>query len=710
VRLYGGAATLALPWAALWAALDPRMGRHWQERVGGRLPVVEPGALWLHAASLGEGQAAAALAEGLSARAPDLPLLRTATSETGREQVLPVDDVRCLALDAPWLHRRFLRRVRPRALVLVEGELWPGLLLACSGRVPVAMVGLRVGEGTRRFARRLPRLWRGMLGAVESWSARGEEDATWIEGWLDREVPRVGDLKLEAPLTPSALSFPRPLLLAGSTRDGDEEAVLDAWAQLRPAPQLVLAPRHADRFDRVASLLDERGLRWRRRSELGGGALEVELQVLLLDTVGELAGLYPHARAAFVGGTFDPSIGGHSAAEASRAGVTVVHGPHIGANEVSFARGYSLPVASPGELAGAFRRALAEPRPPPVTGFAVELALQQLEPLLAAPVPPEVESRPWLAPLAPAYRGIARLRARRPRAQALCPVVSVGNIASGGTGKTPVARLILERLRRRGRNPALLTRGYGREPGPRLRDSVEGPVSGAWLGDEPAMIAGLGFTVVSCPDRREGLARALALGADCCVLDDGFQQRDLVAGLDIVVVDARWPRAGGVVPVGTAREPLSAVSRAHLLWCNHGPLPPELGPGSSAVVEAALEPRGWRRGGVQHPLEDGPRGRVAVLCGIAEPAGFLRSLRSMGLVPAQRLLYPDHHAWGPAELARIHREAGSLPVVTTEKDLTRMAPELGAWALRVELVIRRGEEALDAALDRLLAPGPGGEA
>lgn len=702
---FGLASGAVLPAAWAWAALHPRMRKHWAERVGWTLPAVEPGALWLHAASLGEGQAAAALAQGLSERWPELPLLRTASSDTGREQVLPVDDVRCLPLDMPWLQRRLLRRARPRALALVEGELWPGLLMACRGRIPVAMVGLRAGEGTRRLAARSPGLWRAMLGSIASWSARDAESAAWLEPWLG-EAPRViGDLKLEAPALAPSLRFGRPVLLAGSTRPGDEAALIAAWGQLEARPLLVIAPRHAERFDTVTELMTASGRRWARRSGLPGAEVPVELELLLLDSEGELGSLYAQAVAAFVGGTFDPAIGGHSAAEAARAGCPVVHGPEIHANAASFGQATSFPAARREDLRPALVAALAAVRPRPVQGRAVARALEQLEPLATAPVPPEVAYRPVGWPLAPAYRLASRLRSRRPRAPAPCPVISVGNIASGGTGKTPAVRWLLEAVRRLGVKPAVVSRGYRRiARGPWLRDSQDGPPRGAWLGDELAMLARDGFLAVSCPDRARGVARAVELGARICVLDDGLQQRDVAVDLDVITVDALRPEAGGPIPVGDRREGLTSLGRADVIWCKHGALPAKLVAlaGGAVRVESALRPVGWIHQGELRPLTAGPTGCVAAVAGIAQPGAFLRSLRRLGLVIGTRHLSSDHAWRSPQEIEELRRLAARMPLVTTEKDLTRLPDDLPAWAPRMELVIDRGEAELDALLDDFL--------
>jgi len=542
-----------------------------------------------------------------------------------------------------------------------------------------------------------------VLGGVWGWSAGDDRDAAWLEQRLGRPVPVVGDLKAEAPFKQASLRLSRVRIIAGSTRPGDEAALLRALPCLPGRPLLVLAPRHRERFDEVAQLLARSGLTWQRRSQLERPRLPEGTRVLLLDTVGELAGLYEGASAAFVGGSFDASIGGHSAAEAARAAVPVVHGPQVSSNASSFARARCFPAVEPGELAGALAAAMQAERPAPALGAAAERALDLIAPLAAAPVPPGSWHRPLAWPLVPAYRAAAALRRRRARATGPLPVISVGNLASGGTGKTQVVGLLARRLRALGLKPAVLSRGYGRAPGgPTLRDSVAGPADGAFLGDEPAMLATQGLLVVSCPDRLQGAGRARELGADLVLLDDGLQQRQLAVDLDLVVLDAREPLAGGPIPVGELREPPEALRRADLLWVNHGPLPASLqrfSPPDGALVLARTVARGWRdHGGGWLPLHQGPKGEVLVLAGIARPGGFLRGLRGLGLLPAVRELYPDHQRWTAAQLQRVRHRAGGLPIVTTEKDLARLPASLGALALVVELELLSGAAALDQRL------------
>jgi len=690
------------PALAVVSALHPRLRVRWRERWTLALPAVEPGCVVVHGASVGEGRAAQAILLALRAHRPRRTLLRCAFTDTGLATARGHDALAALPFDAPWAVRRWLDRVRPRALVLVESELWPALLAGCAARgIPVAVAGARAGAGMARFSSLTPGLWARMDGAVSVWLAKDEAGAVALRERVSGEVVVAGEPKADAPLGLAGLTFSRPWVVAGSTRPGDEAALLSAAAGLAPRPVVVLAPRHRERFDAVAGLLIERGERWIKRSETADGRVEPEVDVLLLDTVGELAGYYPGAAAAFVGGTFDDAIGGHSPAEASAAGLPVVAGPARAANAAAWASARLFEAASPAQVGPALTAALADRAgegTPEHGGRPTARIAARVAPLLDSPVPPERVHRPLLAPLSAVWAALARTRgAALTPERAATPVVSVGNLASGGTGKTPVVAWVLGALEDAGRRPAVLSRGYGRGDGPALRVAGrpgDPPPDGAWLGDEPAELARGGRLVVSCPDRRAGARAAAAAGADVVVMDDGFQHRRLARDVDIVVVDAIRPLAGGVIPAGELREGLPALARAHAVWVNHGPLPealrPHLRPGA-VVVEASYRPICWVRGQEERAI-GALAGEVQAFAGIARPGRFLQSLLELGLTIGSWTAFPDHHRFTEAELARL--AALPAPLVTTEKDLTRLPPGLGAWGLRVRCVPEAGGEAL----------------
>ncbi len=620
------------------------------------LPAPEPGWIWLHGASAGEHVAARALAAALP---PEV----WRTSSSWRT---PVPGAFPAPLDLPWVVERWLDRARPRLLVLVEGELWPGWLAGCRRRgIPVVVVNARAGRGTARLRAR-PLIWR--------WLTRGVR-------FIGQE--ETGDLKLSTQLRAATLELGRPTLVAGSTRPGDERAVLSAWALLpAPRPLLVLAPRHLDRASEVEGLALEMGVRIARRTRLGEAGLSVETEVLLLDTIGELAGLYRGAKAAFIGGTFDPDIGGHSPAEPFAAGLPVVHGPATHANPVAWTQGIALRVSGldPEVLSRALRSALAlGPRPPPQDEAAARCAAMLPE----GRTPPEAPLHPRLRPLVPVWEILVRssrdFAAEPERVEV--PVVSVGALVAGGAARTPTAGWIA------GQIPGawVVARGYGRAGGDEVRVGLPGEAGSAEaLGDELEMLRRRGIPVISAPDRVEGAREAARRGARLVVLDDGFQHRRLARDLDLVCVDARWPDGRGPIPVGWRREPWSALERAHWLWVSHGlpglppgadPLPEELRAAVPLLstlprVRARWEPTGWLHRGERLPLA-ARRGPARVFAGLARVEGFVCALLSLGVEIEALTVGPDHGSFHTVPPG----------AVMTEKDAARLPPDAEVWAL-----------------------------
>jgi 3-deoxy-D-manno-octulosonic-acid transferase len=339
-----------LPAALVALAAKPAWRRGVTERFGDVEPT-PPGqpAIWIHGASVGELTALAPVVHALRHELPDHRLVVSSMTVGGRAaaatRVRDADTRFLFPLDLPMLVARALDRVRPRLVLFSETELWPNFLGALAARgVPAIMVSGRISPGA--FARY--RRWRWLFApALESvrWFCVQSLDSARRLVALGAPAARVivtGSLKTAPPLPPedSALSLEslgvadQPVLVAASTHAEEEAAVLDAFGRIRavePKARLVLAPRKPERTDEVAALVEARGLALARRSMLapGGGARWPDaVPVLLLDTLGELAGLYRDARLAFVGGTLVP-VGGHNVLEPAAAGVPVVVGPHV---------------------------------------------------------------------------------------------------------------------------------------------------------------------------------------------------------------------------------------------------------------------------------------------------------------------------------------------------------------------------------------------
>jgi tetraacyldisaccharide 4'-kinase len=330
----------------------------------------------------------------------------------------------------------------------------------------------------------------------------------------------------------------------------------------------------------------------------------------------------------------------------------------------------------------------------------------------AGRTPGERVLRAALVPAAVAYGAVTSLRNRlydaRWPADTRVParVLSVGNIAVGGTGKTPAALWLAERLAARGWRPAIVARGYRKrrrgivvvgETGHALVTPDEG-------GDEAVLLARrFAGPVVTGERRAEAAAFACArFGVDAIVLDDGFQHRALARDADLVLATedaaAGWP-----LPAGPLREPAGGLARARALLAVDGAPPPERG---VPVFRGDLVPTGLvgPAAGAPTALAVLAGREVTALAGVARPARFVATLERAGMRVARLLRYPDHHPYDAADAARIARALADGPVVTTEKDLVKLErfPALARLsALRVTLEVERGEVLVD-----LLAGAP----
>ncbi len=296
--------------------------------------------LWVHAVSVGEFLAGKQLIAALKKKHPALPLVVSTVTLTGRKVAVGGGADHCFfPFDLPFVVERFLDRLNPRAVVILETEVWPYFLWACRRRgVPVVVCNGRLSEAS--FGRY--RSFRWLVGpsfrALPLVLAQGEADAARFRALGAPRVEVTGNIKYDAvePSLPAekipfyhALTRRRRGWVAGSTMPGEEPLVLEAHrAVLAMDPQafLILAPRHPERGDEVAALVRGSGLTCVRRSD--PGASPSEAQVLLLDTVGELAWAYRLGNPAFVGGSLVPS-GGHNIIEPALFKKTIVIGPHF---------------------------------------------------------------------------------------------------------------------------------------------------------------------------------------------------------------------------------------------------------------------------------------------------------------------------------------------------------------------------------------------
>lgn len=331
-------------------------GKRWGERFG-FVPVTASPVIWVHSVSVGETLAAVPLIKALQARYPDTRVAVTTMTPTGSERVRAVfgDTVyHCYApYDLPDVLKRFLQRVRPRLLIIMETELWPNTIHACCKRdIPVILANARLSQKSADSYYRARWLASPMVQELSAVAAQTQADAERFQylGATPERVSVSGNIKFDLDITAAQRAQARelrtgwrgtetrPVFLAASTHSGEDEIVLDAFEILRrslPGVLLVLVPRHPERFNEVAELCLGRGFTLHRHSaqranpaESGGSELSAAIDIVLGDTMGELLTFCGASDLVFVGGSLVP-VGGHNVIEPAAWARPVLSGPHV---------------------------------------------------------------------------------------------------------------------------------------------------------------------------------------------------------------------------------------------------------------------------------------------------------------------------------------------------------------------------------------------
>ena len=732
-----------------------------------------PGAIWLHAVSVGETIAAVELVRQLRARLPRSPVFVSVSTlagyETANQKLRDLAFVFYAPLDYVFAVRRVLRTLRPSLVMVMETEIWPNLFREAQ-RIGSGLLLINGRISDRAFGRY--RAWRwffcGVLAQVDVLLAQSEEmRLRWIGiGAPPDKVRAAGNLKYDfeareaAPESPVRRLIerlhPRAVWIAASTMppasagDPDEDAaVIAAFREVSTREAsllLVLAPRKPERFDAAAEALARAGIPFVRRSGLTGAENLALPGALLLDSIGELSSLFCLANVVFMGGTL-ASRGGHNILEPALAARAIVAGPQMeNFAEIAAdfrAAGALVEVRDAAALATAVSDILANPARAAALGAkaaacarsskgATAVAAGHAQEIFARHVPCYRPAQPgfaflWiLSRLWNWGRKLDRRRnvARRRRLEA--PVVSVGNITVGGTGKTPMVLHLTRRLKDAGRKPGILTRGHGRHsPHAYLAAAAGAHLPVSQSGDEPQLFLRAGVAPVGIGQDRWRIGQLLEhkFGVDVIVLDDGFQHARLDRRLDIVLVDALDPFGGGYqLPLGRLREPLAGLSRADIFVITRSEAGRvaegaahflRLANPTAPVFYACARPQAWVSAptGETLAIDAMPYARVAAFCGLGNPEYFWRTLASLGMNAGGRIAFEDHHAYRPHELrymGRQFRDEGAEAVVTTEKDLVNLCDDPGhllaplpLYWLRIGVEIDREDEFLDAIFKRL---------
>jgi len=375
IFFYNLALLLALvvssPWWLFRMAMTDKYREGLLERLGFvRLLKIHPDrpVIWVHAVSVGEVLAVSRLVKTLDGQLPGYSVVISTTTRTGQalaRERFGMDRVFYCPLDLPWAVGAYLKALKPRMLVLAETEFWPNLLHGCFRRnIPVVVVNARISDRSWPRYLRLRALWRPFLSRLTAVLAQSDTDAERLQALGCGRAMVAGNLKFDVLANSESAATKLieehrndlRLLVGGSTLDGEEALLLAAWPELLAGDAklaMVLAPRHPERFEAVAALLKESGFPWRRRSTMGSESLAPG-EIVLLDSIGELASVYSLAAVAFVGGSLIPA-GGHNPLEPAQFGVPVVMGEHY-ANFRAIMEALrireAIRIVSPEELAG----------------------------------------------------------------------------------------------------------------------------------------------------------------------------------------------------------------------------------------------------------------------------------------------------------------------------------------------------------------------
>ncbi len=746
--------TLAWPavllYFALRAARSPQYRESLYERAGWLPPqLVEtvPGCIWLHAVSVGEIIASIALIRQLRSEMPEIPVYVSAGTLAGH--AMAVEKLQDLAagvfyapVDYVFAVRGVLRRLRPSVVVVLETEIWPNLFReARRTGASVVMVNGRISDRTAQRYARFRWFFSAVLGQANRILAQStaDRDRFLAAGAPPDRIEDGGNLKYdfeprEAPADSPVRTFlaqhtgKRVWIAASTTADdslAEEDAVLDAFAQL-DGWVLILAPRKPDRFDEVATKLAARGYAFTRRSQMNGDS---SANILLLDTIGELAGLFGLADVVFMGGTL-ADRGGHNILEPAFFGKPVITGPHLEnfreiAADFREARAV-ITIATAAELAAAVTAA-ANDRETGERGRerasarrgATAHAVRVIRELHAQSLPleyPNPAERFFLTPLTWAWRAGGQMRANRELGefrQIDAPVISVGNLTTGGTGKTPFVVWLTQRLKEAGHHPGILTRGYGRVSHENLLAiPAGGAASVTQTGDEAQIFLRRGSAALGIAADRwtVGLILRARFGCDVMVLDDGFQHRRLKRDLDIVLIDALSPFSNGeLMPLGRLREPMEALSRTDIFVITRterariaDAIEHRLREYNAAapIFRAATIADEWVEFSTGHEYHtaDMAAEQVVAFCGLGNPTSFWQTLASLGVNPIECVEYTDHHSYSPAELRRLAQLAAdrkATVLVTTEKDAINLCEDAQSLFGNVKLLWLKIDLAID---------------
>jgi tetraacyldisaccharide 4'-kinase len=714
---YGLCSTVALPFAISFAISNEKLRNRLKERfLGGDWPTVNfESSIWIHAASVGELQGVKPLLEQLCKLTSD-PIVITTTSNTGRDYAASFKEVAHSLLvpyDHPWLISVAIRKLKPKCFLLFETELWPNLLTQLRiHSVPLVLINGRISDKTYPTYLRLKPMLEPALRVVSKCLVQTEKDKRRFIELGGREVTAVGSTKYDSQipdLTAQANSllkdfdFPESskLIVAGSVRPGESEIILKSFKDLKakfPEIKLLLAPRHPERYEAEATLVNESGLKLSRRSALVSGA-----DVYLLDSLGELKTAYAASTISFVGGTLT-NIGGHNPLEPAMFKKPMLIGPFTqNVEQISndlVENGGAIRVVDSQSFTAALNQLLIDPNYSQSVGEnafrifanhqgALAKVLTEITPLLEDESSNKTKSEAdFLNPLvicSKIYLGISSVRnflydnKILSTYRSILPVVCVGNITAGGNAKSPVTQAIAKLLLRKNFKPVILLRGYG--------GTTAGPIevtsnnSVILVGDEAAMhkAALPEVSVVVSRSRVDGakFIEEKKLG-DLIILDDGFQHRALERDINLALFDKSSVvelKKGDLLPVGRLRESVQqGLRRADAVgFVERGETysTPSLNAKVEFRIPLAFADLTSIQSGEKIDWNELRGKSVSAVASIAKPESFKRMLEEKGLVVVKTIFKPDHANWAESDLKDLESLPGEF-IISTSKDSVKL--------------------------------------
>jgi 3-deoxy-D-manno-octulosonic-acid transferase len=680
----------------------------------------------------------------LRAERPSVQLFVSTTTLAGRsiaEQKLDglAAGVFFAPLDYRSTVRRVLRQLRPSLVVVLETEIWPNLYReAKRAGASLLVVNGRISDRALPRYQRWSWFFRQALAHPDAIFAQTVEDARRyaLAGAPPDRVKVGGNLKYDftppaAGIAPDLLSFlhqtgAAQVWIAASTMppasqgDVDEDdAVIHSFLEVsaaEPGLLLILAPRKPERFDAVAEKLTLAGVHFTRRTALTSLSLP---GILLLDTIGELAGLFEKAGAVFMGGTL-AQRGGHNILEPAYFGKPVIVGPHMEnfaavADEFHRASALAL-IQRPSELAGVVAQLLADgsalgsrARALAQTKRGVtERVVREIWEAFSegVPSPPhKLPARMVLTPLSWVWRLGHRINVAlilSAQRQLKTPVISIGGLTMGGVGKSPMVAHLAAHLRRAGHNPAILTRGYKRKSAePVVLVRRGGAASLNLTGDEAQMFLRDGDAHIGVGSHRYAVGRQMEhhFAPGVFLLDDGFQHRKLARQQDVVLIDGLNAFGGGVFPLGRSREPAEGLGRATAIVVTRAE-PGRHNTGleralrrynrTAPIYRCRVAPREWVDvdSTLTVPVAQPGFRKVAAFSGLGNPRSFWSTLEELKLDLVFHWAFGDHHSYSSTEVQRLLAQAqacGAEALVTTEKDALNLCDGAAAMVAPLKL-------------------------